>query len=150
MPGWCSPPAVIRRGHKTRPSWTHQGTCPALMPPPDCIQGGLSTFAGSWTFTGTITDDNCQASPPTQTMVTQLVTINVDGCNWSTDLISSKRGTRNDTIAVMDWFGPSSFDSGGVSICFRNSALNYASTVTTRCPPGVSGRRVSMVGILTR
>jgi hypothetical protein len=128
------------------------GTCPALVAPPTCVQGGLDAIylAGAWTFTGTQSDDNCLASPPTETPVNSQFTFALDGCKWDQASAVMLTGSLDNTIARKSSMAVDS--SSSMDICVEvGGALTLHTTSTTRCmPTNTTPRTLTLSGTLTR
>jgi hypothetical protein len=113
-------------------------------------------LAGTWTFNGMATDNNCGGpAPPTTMPVNLQITFWVDGCSWRTSwppfaLADEFPGTLDDTTAIIS-YGRGSLSFGG-TICERLSgALTYAFHTEQRCTGGgATTHNISTSGLLTR
>lgn len=122
--------------------------CPTLQAPAWCKPHALADIdlAGTWTVTGTTTDDHCLGTP-TMTDSSFQVTFTINGCTFQNN------GQIDDTYATATATMMQGLYSSTSSICVDDTTnlLTYNSSQTQRCIPTNSNPdTITVSGTLSR
>lgn len=105
--------------------------CPSLNDDFGCVPHALADMdvTGTWTFTGTQTDNHCMSSPSTTTAVSFRMTLGIVGCTFEIT------GQADDTIAIYSSGNLEGSTSEQVCVAANTGQLTYSRSQTQRCIP---------------